>query len=572
MRSARRQDVEVVGDLGADRVQFVGDFVAAERGEALQAQFQNGARLFLGQVVGAVLVDAMTRIVDEQDQRLHVACRPAALHQLLARGLRIGRVADKLDDLVDVGNRDGQADQHVSAVARLAQQVFGAAADDFFAEADEGLQHVDQRHHFRLAAVQRHHVGAEGGLQRGKAIELVEDDLGVGVALELDDDAVALTVGFVADVGDALDALVAHQFGHLLDHRRLVHLIGNLGDDDGFAVVADLLDIDPTAHDDRAAAAGIGVIDAGAAEHDAAGREVRARHDLHQRRQVDRRIVDDGDGAVADLDQVVRRNVGRHADGDAAGTIDQQVGEARRQDPRLLARSVVGFLEIDRFLVDVLQQLVRHLGQARLGVAHRRRRVAVDRAEIALPVDQRHAHRPVLRHADQGVVDRGVAMRVIFTHDVGHRARRLHIFAVPVVAALMRGVENAAMNRLQTVADVRKRTTDDDAHRIVEIGTLHLLDNRDRLDVGGAAGSTRYFLVGQIRSLSRWESLLPYIGTDWNSPTRPWLFPNCFTSQFQEDTRNCKACDTMAGKLGKVCPRCRAAARKTGLAQTTAAG
>jgi hypothetical protein len=41
------------------------------------------------------------------------------------------------------------------------------------------------------------------------------------VALQLDDDAHAVAVGFVADVGDALDALVAHQFGDLLDHRSL---------------------------------------------------------------------------------------------------------------------------------------------------------------------------------------------------------------------------------------------------------------------------------------------------------------------------------------------------------------
>ena len=79
-------------------------------------------------------------------------------------------------------------------------------------------------------------------LQRREAIELVEDHVGNGVALQLDDDAEALAVAFVADVGDAFDALVAHQLGHLLDHRRLVHLVGNLGDDDRFAVAAHLLD------------------------------------------------------------------------------------------------------------------------------------------------------------------------------------------------------------------------------------------------------------------------------------------------------------------------------------------
>ena len=62
--------------------------------------------------------------------------------------------------------------------------------------------------------------------------------------------------------------------------------------------------------------------------------------------------------------------------------------------------------EIDGFLVDVLQQRGGDAGEARLGVPHGRGRVAVDRAEVALPVHQRIAHGERLRHADQRVVDR----------------------------------------------------------------------------------------------------------------------------------------------------------------------
>ena len=100
-------------------------------------------------------------------------------------------------------------------------------------------------HRLRPAAVQRHHVGAERGLQRREAVELVEHDVGHRVALQLDDDAHAVAVALVADVGDALDALVAHQLGDLLDHRRLVHLIGDLGDDERLALLADRLDRRP---------------------------------------------------------------------------------------------------------------------------------------------------------------------------------------------------------------------------------------------------------------------------------------------------------------------------------------
>ena len=137
--------------------------------------------------------------------------------------------------------------------------------------------------------------------------------------------------------------------------------------------------------------------------------------------------VDQRDRGVDDLAEIMRRNIGRHADGDAAGAIDEQVRKARRQDGRLLLLAVVVRLEIDRAFVDVLEQRQRGLGEPRLGVAHRRRRIVVDRAEIALPVDERQPHREGLRHAHQRVVDRGVAMRVIFTHHVADDARRFHV-------------------------------------------------------------------------------------------------------------------------------------------------
>ena len=141
---ARRQNVEVIGDLGADLVQFLVDFVAAERRQAGKTQFEDGASLLFGEVVGVVLVDPVARIVDQADQRLDVMGRPAALHQLFAGGLRIGCATDEVDDLVDVGDRNGETDQDMGAVAGLAQQILGAAADDVLAEGHEGAQHVEQ--------------------------------------------------------------------------------------------------------------------------------------------------------------------------------------------------------------------------------------------------------------------------------------------------------------------------------------------------------------------------------------------------------------------------------------------
>ena len=130
--------------------------------------------------------------------------------------------------------------------------------------------------------------------------------------------------------------------------------------------------------------------------------------------------------------EVVRRDVGGHAHGDAGRTVDQQVREPRRHDRRFVFLLVVVGLEVDRFLVDVGHQLVGQARHARLGVTHGRGGVAVDRTEVALPVHQQVAQRERLRHAHEGVVHRLVAVRVVFADDVADDAGRLVVGLVAV--------------------------------------------------------------------------------------------------------------------------------------------
>ncbi len=368
----------------------------------------------------------------------------------------------------------------MGALAGLAELEGGAAGDHLLAEGDEGGQEPLEVELLGPAAVQRQHVAAEAGLQRREAEELVQHHVGGGVAAELDDDADAEAVALVLDVGDALDAAVAGELGDALDHRRLVHLIGDLGDDDGGAAAADLLDAGARADDHRAAALVIGLAGAGAAEDQAAGGEVGRGDVLHQVGDREFGVGDQRQRGVDHLAEVVRRDVGRHADGDAAGAVDQHVGEARRQDRGLEVLAVVVRLEVHRLLVDVGEEVAGGLRHADLGVAEGRRLVAVHRAEVALTVEQHQRHREVLRHPDQRVVDRGVAVRMVLAHGVGDRARRLAVGLVVGVADLVHRVEDAPVHRLQPVAQVGDRPADDDAHRVVEIGGPHLGLDGDR--------------------------------------------------------------------------------------------
>ena len=141
---------------------------------------------------------------------------------------RIGRGADEADHLIDIGDRDGKPDLQMRRIARLAEQELGAAGDDLLAEIDESAQEILEGQRLRPAAVEGDHIGREARLQRGEAPELVQHDIGDGIALQFDDDAHALAVGFIAQVRDAFDLFLAYQIGDLFDERRLVHLIGNL--------------------------------------------------------------------------------------------------------------------------------------------------------------------------------------------------------------------------------------------------------------------------------------------------------------------------------------------------------
>ena len=169
---------------------------------------------------------------------------------------------------------------------------------------------------------------------------------------------------------------------------------------------------------------------------------------------------------------------GRHAHRNAGRAVGQQVRKARRQHRGLIVGAVIGGAEVDRILVDAVQQHHRRYRQLGLGVAHGRSIIAVDVAEIALAVHQRIALGKGLGHAHQGVIDRLVAVRVIAAH---HLADHLGAFAGRVLRVqphLAHGVEHAALHRFEAITHIRQRAVGDDAERIGQIPPAEGLGQR----------------------------------------------------------------------------------------------
>ena len=273
------------------------------------------------------------------------------------------------------------------------------------------------------------------------------------------------------------------QLGDASDQPGLGDLIRDLGDDYLIGAAADIF-LGPARAQTEAAAPGlVGLHDLGTRlDDDAAGRQIGPGHQIDQ-------LVGGGVGElnemqrrIAQLARVMRRDVGRHADGDARGAIGEQVGEIGRQHRRLLLAPIVVGTEIDRVLVDAVEQAGGDLGQPCLGVAVGGRVIAVDIAEIALPVDQRIADGEVLGEAGKRVVDRLIAVRMEISHRVADDLGAFPEFALGAEPQLLHGVEQPPMHGFQPVAHVRQRAVHDGGERVSEIALLQRVAQSHGLD------------------------------------------------------------------------------------------
>ena len=165
----------------------------------------------------------------------------------------------------------------------------------------------------------------------------------------------------------------------------------------------------------------------------------------------------------------MRRNIGRHAHGDAAGTIGEKVGEETRKNLRLLLFPVVGRDKIDGTFVEALHQAQRRLRQARFCITIGSGVIAVDIPEVPLPVDKRITQREILRQAHHGIINRLVAMRMVLTDNVADHAGRFLVRIGRVQLELAHRPQQAAVDRLQPVPKIRQRARGNRAQRIDEI-------------------------------------------------------------------------------------------------------
>ena len=112
-----------------------------------------------------------------------------------------------------------------------------------------------------------------------------------------------------------------------------------------------------------------------------------------------------------------------------------------------------------------------------------------------MAVDQGVAHGPWLGQAHQSVVNSGVAVWVVFTHHVTDDAGALVEATVRAVAAVVHGVDDAAVHWFQTIANVWQCAFDDDGNGVCQVGFAHFLVEVGALDARAAHQAFEAFVA-----------------------------------------------------------------------------
>ena len=188
-------------------------------------------------------------------------------------------------------------------------------------------------------------------------------------------------------------------------------------------------------------------------------------------------LLEHVDEGIDHFRKIMRRDGGCHADRDTRRAVDQKVRQRRRQNARLCERIVEIGGEVNGVLIEIEENIERGGGQARFGITHRSRRVAIHGTEVALSIHEQGAHGKILRHACHGFIDRRVAVRVIFTEHFTHDTGGFFVGRVGADAHVVHRIQDAALHRFESIARIGQGARHDHRHGVIEIRLLHFIIN-----------------------------------------------------------------------------------------------
>ena len=113
-----------------------------------------------------------------------------------------------------------------------------------------------------------------------------------------------------------------------------------------------------------------------------------------------------------------------------------------------------------------------------------------------MTVNERQAHREVLRHTHHGIVNGRVSVWVILTHNFTDGPCGLFMRFIRGNTGFVHSIENAAVHWFKSVTHIRKCTGNDDGHGVLQERRAHFVGHVSRL-------KRTAMNVGKIKTCSR---------------------------------------------------------------------
>ena len=156
-------------------------------------------------------------------------------------------------------------------------------------------------HQTRREIVNSHHVEIVIDLQISVLKEVVENQLGIGVFLELNSNAKTVPVGFVPHLGNAGHLIIDPHIVDFLDQDRFINLVRNLGNDDLLFSAFQLFNLSSGAHHDATFSSLVSFLNLITTLDNGSCREVWTRQEFHEFVHLGRRMVNHIDDRVNDF-------------------------------------------------------------------------------------------------------------------------------------------------------------------------------------------------------------------------------------------------------------------------------
>ena len=151
-------------------------------------------------------------------------------HQLFLGFCRSSTSSDDADYFIDKIKCFEKSLKYMISFFCLAEIESGTSCDYILLMLQIFLKNFKEIEYLGLIIYKSKHYDTEGILKLGVLVELIEDDIGIGILSELDNNSYTFSVTLVSYICDAIDLLKLDELGNLDLKICLVHHVRKFGD------------------------------------------------------------------------------------------------------------------------------------------------------------------------------------------------------------------------------------------------------------------------------------------------------------------------------------------------------